>query len=192
MYLFKIFLITISFIGSLSAFTFDKWKSGDSFEQVLRLAQDNNISLANEGVKHDKKYFHWDLLKEKEKYKTFYYYDVIFGERAKVVLSFTDQSKELYLITIQWNFTGKNSTEFKEALFGILDKKYNIGKKKFQNDLTKNIFYKYREWHYDDHTIINSRSSSHNVEIIYFDSMVKEVETKKEKLNISVDDAVKF
>lgn len=51
---------------------------------------------------------------------------------------------------------------------------------------------KYREWDYNDRTVLNSRSSSQNIEIIYLDNVAKQVDKKKQKLNIVVDDAVKF
>jgi len=195
MNMFKIFLISISFITSLSAFTFDKWESGDSFQKVLYIVQNKGIPLAREGIVHGAKHFNWNLLKDKEKYRTFYYYDNIFGERAKILLSFTDQSNELYKIKIYWNLAGKDSTEFKETLFSILDKKYNKGQKAFETDLAKNIFFKYRVWNHNDNTVINSRTSSHSVEITYLDKVTQQVDLKtkeKKKLNIIVKDAGKF
>lgn len=195
MNIFKIFLITISLISSISAFTFDKWKSGDSFQNVLYIAQDNDLPLAKEGIHHGEKHFRWHLLKDKEKYRTFYYYDVIFGERARVLLSFTDKSNELYKIKIQWNFAGKDSTEFKETLFSILDKKYNKGQRDFETNVGQNIFFKYRVWNYDNKTVINSRTSSHSIEITYLDKVSQQVDLqtkKKKKLNIIVKDAGKF
>lgn len=195
MSIFKIFLIAISFITSLSAFTFDKWESGDSFQKVLYIMQNNGIPLAREGIVHGAKHFSWNLLKDKEKYRTFYYHDNIFGERAKILFSFTDQSNELYKIKIYWNLAGKDSTEFKETLFSILDKKYNKGQKAFETDLAKNIFFKYRVWNYNDKTVINTRTSSHSVEITYLDKVTQQVDLQtkeKKKLNIIVKDAGKF
>lgn len=193
--MFKIFLITTSLITSIYAFTFDKWESGDSFQKVLYTAQNNDIPIAKDGLHHGEKHFRWYLLKDKEKYRTFYYYDVIFGERAKVLLSFTDKSNELYRIKIQWNLAGKDSTEFKEAIFSILDKKYNKGKKAFETDLAKNIFFKYRVWNHSNNTVISSRSSNHSVEVTYLDKVSQELDLqteKKKKLNIIMSDAVKF
>jgi hypothetical protein len=196
MNIFKIFLISISFISSLSAFTFDKWKSGDSFKKVLYTAQNNDIPIAKDGLHHGAKHFNWNLLKDKEKYRTFYYYDNIFGERAKVLLSFTDKSNELYKINIYWNLAGKgNITEFKETLFSILDKKYNKGKKAIETDLAKNIFYKYRVWNHNKRTVIHARTSSHSLDITYLDKATQQVDLQtkeKKKLNIIVKDAGKF
>lgn len=195
MNIFKIFVITLSLISSLSAFTFDKWESGDSFQKVLYTAQDNDIPLAKDGLHHGEKHFNWNLLKDKEKYRAFYYYDIIFGERAKVLLSFTDKSNELYEIKIQWNLAGRDSTEFNETLFSILDKKYNKGQKAFEGDLAENIFFKYRVWNYNDKTVINTRTSSHSVEITYLDKVTQQVDLQtkeKKKLNIIVKDAGKF
>lgn len=195
MNMFKIFLITTSLISSISAFTFDKWKSGDSFQKVLYIAQENDIPIAKKGLSHGEKHFSWHLLKDKEKYRTFYYYDDIFGERAKVLLSFTDKSNELYKINIQWNLASKDSTELKETLFDILDKKYDKGKKVFENDLGQNIFFKYRVWNYDNETVINAQTSSHSIEITYLDKVSQEVDLQtkeKKKLNTTVKDVGKF
>lgn len=195
MNIFKISLITALFLTSLSAFTFDKWESGDSFEKVLYIAQNNDIPMAKDGLHHGEKHFRWHLLKDKEKYRAFYYYDVIFGEHAKVVLLFTDKSNELYKIKIYWNLAGKDSTEFKEALFEILDKKYNKGQKAFETDLAKNIFYKYQIWNHNDKTVVNAQTSSHSVEITYLDKIIQQVDLQtkeKKKLNIITSDAVKF
>ena len=182
-------------ITSLFAFTFDKWESGDSFKKVLYSAQDNNIPLAKDGIVHSEKHFRWHLLKDKEKYRTFYYYDVIFGERAKVFLSFTDKSNELYKVKIQWNFSGKDSSEFKETLFGILDQKYTKGKIAYETNLAKNLFYNYKIWNYNEKTIIESKISSHIIEITYIDKIIKQEDLqtkKKKKLNIIMSDAEKF
>ena len=102
----------------------------------------------------------------------------------------------MYKIKIQWNLAGKgNISEFKETLFSILDKKYNKGQKAFETDLAKNIFFKYRVWNHNDNTVINSRSSSHSIEVTYLDKVSKQVDLqtkKKKKLNIIMSDAVKF
>jgi len=195
MNIFKIFIVTVVSISTLSAFTFDKWKSGDTFKNVLYIAQSNDVPLAKDGLIHSEKHFRWHLLKNKKQYRTFYYYDNIFGERAKVLLTFTSKSNELYKITIKWNLIGKGTEEFKETLFTILDKKYNKGKMQINTNLGQNIFFKFREWNYNNKTIINARTSRHNIDLTYLDTVSQKTDTetkKKHKLNMIIKDAGKF
>ena len=195
MNIFKIFLLVIILITSLSAFTFDKWKSGDTFQDVLYVAQDNDIPLAKDGLIHSEKHFRWHLLKNKKQYRTFYYYDNIFGERAKVILSFTSKRNELYKIAIKWNLMGKDSNEFREMLFTILNKKYGKKKRQVETNVGLNVFFNYWIWDYNSKTIINARTSTNNIDITYLDKVVKQSDIqikKKQKLNMIIKDAGKF
>ena len=195
MMLSQIFLICILSITSLSAFTFDKWKSGIELSQAIDIARENNIPLTTQGSVFLSKKFDWQYLRNYQKYRVFYYRDDLLGEKARISLYFTKDSKILYKIKVHWSLIGTNKKEFEEILYRLLDKKY--GKKSIiiPSNVGEYIFYKKRMWKVDLHTVVKSQKSLAGVDLTYLDEKYEfdDFQTKKKKkLKIIVKDAGKF
>jgi len=199
MKLLQIFLISILYLTSLSAFTFDKWESGIELSEAIDTARDNNIPIAKEGLHHSSKRFNWKLLKDREKHRNFYYRQELLGENAKVNLYFTKESKTLYKVRVRWVITGQKTKEFQEMLYALLDKKYGDRSIVIPQNIGEYVFFKNRVWKPNSKTEVQTRSSTSMVEVTYLDKEYeKENQSellqirKKKKLQIIVKDAGKF
>lgn len=194
MKLLQICLFCIVSITSLSAFTFDKWKSGTELSEVIQTARINNIPLTTQGSVFMSKKFDWRYLKNHQNHRVFYYKQDLMGSYARVALYFTQENKKLYKIQISW--TGLfNKQDFTESLYRVMDKKYGQRNIVMPSNVGEYVFYKKRMWKIDDESIVQSNTSSGMVELVYLDKKYEfdDLQTKeKKKLDIIVKDAGKF
>jgi hypothetical protein len=191
----QIFLISTVYLTSLSAFTFDKWKSGIELSEAIYIARDNNIPLSTQGNVFFSKRFDWKQLKNHQKHRVFYYKENLLGADARVALHFTKESKTLYMVKVNWGLYGKNRLEFEEMIYALLDKKYGKKNIVLPSNIGEYVLYKKRVWMPDVKTEVQTQSSSAGMGLTYLDK-VQEKENqetnKKKKLEIIVRDAGKF
>jgi len=199
MKLLQIFFISMLYLTTLSAFTFDKWESGIELSEAIDTARDNNIAIAKEGLHHSSKRFNWQLLKDHKKYRNFYYREELLGENAKVNLYFTKDSKILYKVRVRWIIVGQKTKEFQDMLYALLDKKYGNRSIIIPQNLGEYVFFKNRVWKPNSKTEVQTRSSTSMVEVTYLDKEYEKENQnellqikKKKKLQIIVKDAGKF
>ncbi len=188
---FRNIIISIVLISNLSAFTFDELESGYSFQKILYWAQDNNVPLCVDSYMLIPNGFKWSALKNKEKYRTFHYYDIIFNKKARIDLYFTAKSNELYKLKIRWN----PSQELKETIISVLNKKYNSGTVAFGASLGENLTSRFKEWHPDKDTLLSLKSGMVGIHLTYTDLTYSDSEykeKKKKKIDMIVKDASKF
>ena len=100
MKLLQIYLFCVVSITSLSAFTFDKWKSGTELLETIQTARINNVPLTIQTSGYFSNNFDWRYLKNHQNHRTFYYRENLLGAQARVALHFTQGSKKLYKIVI--------------------------------------------------------------------------------------------
>jgi len=101
-------------VSLASAFKFDLWESGMSTEQILMIAEKNNIKISGS--------------------ETLYSYsDNILDKKARVSLELTRVDYKLMKVTITWNNDFKYFNEFSRTLASIIEGKNPISAKKYPN-----------------------------------------------------------
>ena len=178
---FKSILFLIIIISNLSAFTFDKLESGYSFKKVLYWAQDNNMPLCIDDYRYQEDGFKWHSLRNKEKYRIFHYYDIIFNKEATIDLHFTQKSNELYKLIIRWYA----NEELKKTIIPILDKKYHLS----------TVSGYINQWRPDNDTLITLENDITGLFLTYTDLSYQHSEYKykeRKQLEIIVKDANKL
>jgi len=194
MKLLQISLFFIVGITSLSAFTFDKWKSGAELSEAIQTARVNNIPLTIQASGYFSKNFDWRYLKNHKNHRAFYYRENLLGVHARVALHFTQGSKKLYKIVINWNRV-PNKREFEEQLYRLMDKKYGNRNIVVPSNVGEYVFFRKRAWKIDNNSVLQSKASSGGIELVYLDKKYEfdDLQTKKKKkLDILVKDAGKF
>lgn len=194
MKIFQICLFFIVGITSLSAFTFDKWESGVELSAAIQTARINNVPLTIQTSGYFSNNFDWRFLKNHQNYRTFYYRANLLGAQARVALHFTQESKKLYKIAINWNGI-LNKREFEEQLYRLMDKKYGNRNIVVPSNVGEYVFFKKRAWKIDNNSVLQSNSFSGGIELVYLDKKYEfdDLQTKqKKKLDIIVKDAGKF
>lgn len=194
MKLLQICLLCIIEVTSLSAFTFDKWKSGAELSVAIQTARINNVPLTIQTSGFFSENFDWRFLKNYQNYRAFYYRENLLGSQARVALHFTQGSKKLYKIVINWNGI-PNKREFEEQLYRLMDKKYGNRNIVAPSNVGEYVFFKKRAWKIGNNSVLQSKVSTGGVELVYLDKQYEfdDLQTKqKKKLNIIVKDAGKF
>ena len=102
MKLLHICLFCVMSITLLPAFTFDKWNSGTELSEAIQTARMNNVPLTIQTSGFFSTNFDWKYLKNYQKHRTFYYRENLLGSLARVALHFTQGSKKLYKIVINF------------------------------------------------------------------------------------------
>ncbi|MDM5264568.1 hypothetical protein PF327_10220 [Sulfurovum sp. XTW-4] len=194
MKLLQICVLCFMSITSLSAFTFDKWESGDELSGAIQTARINNVPLTIQTSGFFSENFDWRFLKNHQKYRTFYYRENLLGAQARVALHFTQGSKKLYKIVINWSGVS-NKRAFEEQLYRLMDKKYGKRNIVAPSSVGEYVFFKKRAWKIDNNSVLQSNSFSGGIELVYLDKKYEfdDIQTKqKKKLDIIVRDAGKF
>ena len=122
------FIIITSFSGTSYAFTFDKWKSGISYDEAYRVAEINGIKLRPSGYRGgpDKQ-----LLSRE-------YDDSLMGEFAEIVLFFTPITKKLCRIYVTWNRSSRIQLISPAQIDILFDEVKSILKEKHSNGASTN------------------------------------------------------
>ena len=190
----KILLISIVAITFLPAFTFDNFESGIDLDEAVTIARENNIPLSTNGNVFFSKNFDWKYLKNHQNYRIFYYKDLLLGANARVALYFTQDSKKLYKVQINWNGL-QNKKEFEEQLYKLMDRKYGERHIEMPSNVGEYVFSRKRVWEIDNNSILKSKASTAGIELVYLDKKYEldDYRTKKKKkLEIIIKDANKF
>jgi hypothetical protein len=129
-----IICLSLSFIvpNRSLAFEYDVWKSGMTLDDVLKLAEINDIPVTcrkfNKPLQRGRDHFRTEVLKQAKKARNLCYQQNLSGSTALINLHFTPISKKLSCVWIRW--TDAEMTQQKELILELAQKygeplKYN-------------------------------------------------------------------
>jgi len=131
--------MAIGFPNRSRAFEYDVWKSGMEMEEVLKLAEINDIPVTcmefDNALERERHHFHAKLVKRAKKSRNLCYKQNLSGAMAVITLHFTPMSKQLSYLEIYWTDAGPSQQ--KEAILALSQKygeplKYSLQKDIFQ------------------------------------------------------------
>jgi hypothetical protein len=153
---------------------FDVWTLGMGINDMMRVAERNDIPLRKEGLIGINKHFHPSVKKYAQTATQFYYDCELMGRWAKVKLNFTPTSKQLSKITVHWHgLNANNRTQFKGEIEEMLIKKYSAPIRR----LKENLLFVRTEWEVYKTGTVAMRSSSSALDVEYSDKTLANVET---------------
>lgn len=181
----QIFFILLITTNLTFAFTFEGWTSNMSLDEAIKAAERKNIGLhkpeliVSPNVSFSYKYLQ---LKEYPHNRKFEYETTFMDRFTKIALYFTQSSRRLYSVEINWHQTPK---DFASTVYMVLNNKYKQVNQSTTSNLfnIKSIFYKNKKWIIDINNIIWTRKSSASFSLKYIDLSLLEV-NKKEVKNI--------
>jgi hypothetical protein len=145
---------------------FDIWTLGMDIDEMMRVAERNDIPLRKEGLIGTNKHFHSSVRKYAQSATQFYYDCELMGRRAKVSLNFTPTSKQLSKITVHWwGLNANNRDQFKGEIEEMLIKKYSAPKHRYK----ENLLFVRTEWEVYKTGTVSMRSSSNTLDVEYSD-----------------------
>jgi hypothetical protein len=153
---------------------FDVWTLGMDIDEIMRVAEGNDIPLRKEGLIGVNKHFHPSVKKYAQSATQFYYDCELMGRWAKVKLNFTPISKQLLKITIHWTgLNAKDRPQFENEVGEVLIKKYSAPMRRTKEKL---LFVR-TEWEAYKTGTISMRSSSSALNVEYSDKILANQET---------------
>ncbi len=132
--------LAIGFPYRSRAFEYDVWKSGMEMEEVLKLAEINDIPVTcmefDKPLVRGQHHFRTDLLRKAKKSRNLCYKQNLSGSSALITLHFTPMSKQLSYVGIYWTSSGP--AQQKEIILSLSEKygeplKYSPQKDIFQS-----------------------------------------------------------
>jgi len=176
----------------ITGFRFDVWRAGLSIEEVMMIAEANDIPLHRNGLISGSRHFNPDhCRKYMETATTYYYLDQLMGRPAKVFLSVTPASKKLFSVVVGFKADKDTLADLRHTLERKYGRPAGHGKKDLLHDQVT--------WRVGDTTEISLVSGSNTVKVIYKDLVLERTkETEEEKIQAEkhgvreAEDAHKF
>lgn len=165
-------------IDSVDRFTFDIWTSGQSIEDILKIAQARNVPLRKEGLVAGNKGYKASVSAKYAKTATAYYYrKTLLSNSARVELKLTPKTKQLHSLYIRWNsITVKDWLQFVRETRSMLDKKYDVEAEKIVLSPSERVFLKQKlVWKISDNVSIVSELGTSSLVLKYQDQQFKKL-----------------
>jgi len=159
------------------AFKFDKWFSGMSIEEAMKLAENYDIPLHKAGLISGGKHFDPNVSRKYAKTVTrFYYKENLLGKPSTVTLSFSPLSKLLWSVGVNWSGISTKS-EFRNDVESLLSEKY--GKPKAHG---RDLFYDTISWKISEISIVSMKVGAGSINVNYVDTKIEEMKANEDLL----------
>jgi len=159
------------------AFKFDKWISGMSIDEAMKVAETHDVPILKVGVVSGGKHFNPEVRKYAKTATAFYYKDNLLGKWSTVTLSFSPVSKLLWSVSTNWSVSGKSVTsEFTKDVESLLSEKY--GKPKGRG---KELFYETTYWKISEVSVVSMKVGAGSVNVNYVDKKIEAMKTNEER-----------
>jgi hypothetical protein len=158
------------------AFKFDKWVSGMSIDEVMKVAETHDVPILKVGVVSGGTHFNPNVRKYAKTATAFYYKDNLLGKWSTVTLSFSPVSKLLWSVGINWSVAGKSATsEFRNDVESLLSEKY--GKPTGRG---KDLFYETMSWEISEISLVSMKVGAGSVNVSYVDRKIEAMKGNEE------------
>jgi hypothetical protein len=160
------------------AFKFDKWVSGMSIDEAMKVAENYDIPLHKAGLISGGKHFDPNVSRKYAKTAIqFYYKENLLGKSSTVTLSFSPLSKLLWSVGVNWSVSGKQATsEFRNDVESLLSEKY--GKPKVSG---RDLFYETISWKISEISVASMKIGAGSVNVNYVDKKIEEMKVNEER-----------
>jgi len=161
-------------------FKYDKLISGMTLEEVMHVAESNDIPLHRAGVISGNKHFNPKVRNYAKTATSFYYKESSLGRWATIYLSFSPVSKRLWLVVASWTTPGKSEqSELCTEISSIICKKYG------QPETHHNgLLFDDWKWKINSTGSVQMKAGSNSVKLSYIDE-------EMEKLKIGEESTIK-
>jgi hypothetical protein len=159
--------------GPVVDFGFDFWKLGMDINEVMDIAERNQVPLHREGLISVNKQFNPKMCRPyTDTHSRFDYRQQLLGYPTKVTLVFTPRSRRLAFIKVHLspNFSASNPVP-NDTVMAVMSKKYGQPRKISKNILQKNAC----RWRLPDDNTIDLTSGSNWTDLIYENASWKSV-----------------
>jgi hypothetical protein len=159
------------------AFRFDKWVSGMSIDEAMKVAENSDISLHKEGLISGSKHFNANVSSKYANTATrFYYKENLLGKWSTVTLSFSPVSKVLWSVSINWSGPEMSTKgEFRNEVESMLSEKY--GKPKARG---RDLFHDTTSWKISEISVVSMKAGFGSVNVSYVDKKIEAIKASEE------------
>jgi hypothetical protein len=158
----------------ITGFRFDVWRAGLSIEEVMMIAEANDIPLHRNGLISGSRHFNPDHCRKYMKTATTYYYpDRLMGRPAKVFLSVTPASKKLFSVVVRFKADKDTLADLRHTLEGKYGQPAVQGK--------KDLLHKQVKWRVGDTTEISLVSGFNTLKVVYKDLVLERTKEREEE-----------
>lgn len=147
-----------------TSFQFDIWQLGYTLQEVIDIAERNDIPLHKSGVISSNKRFH-PMVRKHIDANHFYYNTTLLGHFAKVELFFTPESKHLHTVKIHWPSQIKKDSVLVQKIASMITEKYG---KPYKGG--RKLFYDNTSWVTADANQIQMNVHSTSINLGYLHS----------------------
>jgi hypothetical protein len=159
------------------AFMFDKWVSGMSIDEAMKVAENSDIPLHREGLISGSKHFNPEVRKYAGTATVFYYKDNLLGKWSTVTLSFSPVSKLLWSVSINWSGPEMSTKgEFRNDVESLLSQKY--GKAKARG---RDLFYDTTSWKISEISVVSMKVGVGSINVSYVDKKIEAIKASEEQ-----------
>ena len=161
-----------------NAFKFDKWVSGMSVDEVMKVAETHDIPLQRVGSVSANKRFNPNVKKYAKTATAFYYKENLLGRWSTVTLSFTPVSKLLWSVDIKWSGSGISTKgEFRNEVESLLSEKY--GKPRARG---KDLLFDTVSWEISKMSLVSMKAGFGSINLSYVDKKIEAMKTNEDLL----------
>ena len=158
------------------AFKFDKWLSGMSIDEAMKVAETHDVPLHRVGSISANKRFNPDVKKSAGTATAFYYKENLLGRWSTVTLSFTPMSKLLWSVEINWSEPGGSTKgEFRNEVESLLSEKY--GKPRTRG---KDLLFDTVSWEISKMSLVSMKAGFGNINLNYVDKSLEAMKANEE------------
>jgi hypothetical protein len=140
-----------------------------SIDEAMAVAREKDIPIVRQGIISTTRRFDPNVsTKYIDTAHEFYYGDELIGERAKINLTFTPETKFLSAVRIRWDNVAENS-RFRDEISGMLKSKYgNYSKRE------KQLFLEKLTWAIDKTSFVSMKIGVDAILLEYVNTRVQE------------------
>jgi hypothetical protein len=158
------------------SFKFDKWVSGMSVDEAMKVAETQDIPIIKAGVVSGSKHFNPEVRKYAGTTTAFYYRDNLLGKWSTVTLSFSPVSKVLWSVSINWSGPEMSTKgEFRNEVESMLSEKY--GKPKARG---RDLFHDTTSWKISEISVVSMKAGFGSVNVSYVDKKIEAIKASEE------------
>jgi hypothetical protein len=158
-----------------SSFQFDIWPFGITVDEVIDIAQRNDVPIHRAGIISMNKHFH-PMVRRHASSNHFIYNTTLLGHFSKVELFFTPISKRLHTVSIQWPNQKTKDTRLTNEIIHMISEKYDQ-----THGEQKKLFYSSLDWTAEDNNQIEMIVRSTSILLNYLHTDLRQQDYEEQE-----------
>jgi hypothetical protein len=162
--------------SSDGSFAFEKWVSGMTIDDAMKVAENSDIPLDKEGLTSGSNHFNPVVKKYAGTVRTFYYKENLLGKWSTVTVFFSPVSRLLWSININWSGPEMSSKgEFRNDVYTLLSGKYGD-----PETGGKYLVYGTTSWKISEISVVSMKVDVGSVNVNYVDKKIEAMNTSED------------